>query len=525
MMPQNKLKELITLLACIPTKEINDFLDIYKELYYNGHRGDALWGSLCDNGYTELRTVSTADKDELLVLLEKNYKKAYTGLQDIGHYLITTRKGDENVVVGIRHKLFADDLTKLYFFKTLDDTEEVLYYEDGYYHYGGESIIRSKSEEMFGENVNTYRRNEIINHVRTSTYIKREDLNKDIWILNLENGLFNIKSFEFTNHIPDLITTIRLPIKYNPAAACPNIEKFISEIVYPDDIPLIGEMIGYTLYHDYTYQNWFLLHGEGSNGKSKLLGLIGNFLGRENVSSIGLQELDQRFAAVNLFGKSANIVADLGSGDLKRTSTLKKLTGGDLINAEPKFKDAFGYYNFAKLIYSCNTVPLTEDKSRAFFRRVIFISFPNSFIGENDDVNILDKLMSEEEMSGLFNVGVEGLKRVINNRGFSRSMSPEDVEDLYERASNPVYGFFHDWCEIDLDSWTTKTDFYDQYCQYCKEKKVVAFSQKKFIDEMKRLTTLVDAQKGAAGSSKKAWLGIVVFHNDHNEVKSLLSAT
>ena len=441
-------------------------------------------------------------------------------LHDTDYYLIIDEKTKR---IKINVKLFADDLISVYLFKTLRDTEEVIYYENGYYHYEGEATIRGECERVFGEYINSYHVNEILNHIKRSTYIKREELNSDLWTLNLENGLFNIKSFEFTGHTPDLITTIRIPINYDPAATCPVIEKFVSEIVYPEHVLLIKEMIGYCLYHDYTYQNWFLLHGDGENGKSKLLSLIGKFLGKENVSSIGLQDLNQRFAPVNLYGKSANIVADLSDADLKRTSRLKQLTGGDLVTAEPKFKEAFTYFNFAKLIYSCNKVPLTEDKSRAFFRRVVFIPFPNTFVvGKNADEKILDKLTTKEELSGLLNVSIKGLKDIMGNGGFSGYLTAEENEELYERASNPVYGFFHDYCMVDVEKYIVKMEFYDAFSEYCKEKKIVAFSEKKFIQEMKLLTRMEDEQKTIeTGQRKRVWKGISlkaaqVTHHTHH---------
>ena len=444
---------------------------------------------------------------------KKEDEKSEIQLHDAHYYLnVKERRDGTEEVVGIKHKLFADDLIAIHFLKTLRDTEEVIYYEEGYYHYEGEAIIRAVSEKIFGEHLNSYRVNEILNHIRRSTYIKREELNNDLWTLNLENGLFNIETFEFCPHTPNLLTTIRIPLTYDSTATCPEIDKFISEIVYPEHVKLIKEMIGYCLFHDYTYQNWFLLHGDGENGKSKLLSLIGKFLGEENISSIGLQDLNQRFAPVNLYGKSANVVADMSDADLKRTARLKQLTGGDLITAEPKFKNAFTYFNFAKLIYSCNKVPLTEDKSRAFFRRVIFIPFPNRFVvGENADENILKKLTTEKELSGLFNIAVESLKNITGNGGFSGYLTAEENEELYERASNPVYGFFHDCCEIDVEKYVIKMEFYDGFCEYCKEKKIVAFSEKKFTQEMKLLTRMEDEQKTVEkGYRKRVWKGISI---------------
>ena len=420
----------------------------------------------------------------------------------------------EGFVIGIKHSKVAEALLLLFNFKTLRDTDEVLYYDEGYYHYTGEAVIRAECERVLKPKLTTYDANEIINHIRRSTYIKRKQLNADPWTLNLENGLLNLKMFEFRPHTPDFLSTIRTSVEYNPDADCPHTTKFVNEIVYEDQVPLIWEMIGYTLYHDYPYQNWFLLVGEGESGKSTLLSLVSKFLGEENVAAVGLQKLDQRFEGANLYGKSANIVADLSDVDLKRTGNLKALTGGDLISAEKKFKDSFKFRNFAKLIYSCNKIPMTMDNTMAFFRRIILIPCPNRFtIGVNADERLIEKLTTKEELSGLLNKAIAGLQQLLKNHTFSNSSSAEEIEEEYQRMSNPVFGFFHGWCKIDVEEYTPKPELFAEFCEYCKEKKVVPLSEKRFIDQMRLLTKMEDGRRGKFRHQQRVWLGIVVTHS------------
>ena len=434
----------------------------------------------------------------------------------------------EGFVIGIKHSKVADALLLLFNFKTLRDTDEVLYYDEGYYHYTGEAVIRAECERVLKPKLTTYDVNEIINHIRRSTYIKREELNADPWTLNLENGLLSIKTLKLRPHTPDFLSTVRMSVEYNPDADCPHISEFVKEIVYEDQIPLIFEIIGYTLYHDYPFQKWFLLLGEGENGKSVLLSLISKFIGEENVSAVGLQKLDQRFEAANLYGKAVNIVADLSDADLKRTSNLKALTGGDLLSTEKKFKDSFTFRNFAKLIYSCNKIPVTMDNSLAFFRRITMIPFPNRFtIGKNADEELIAKLTTKEELTGLLNIAIEGLQRLLKNRKFTGSSSAEEIEEEYQRMSNPVFGFFHDWCKIDVEKHTPKTEFFATFCEYCKEKKIVPFSEKKFIDQMRLLTKMEDGRRGGVGHQKRVWLGVVVkySHDSQDSHDSLYLST
>src|SRR5207244_2965704 len=61
------------------------------------------------------------------------------------------------------------------------------------------------------------------------------------------------------------------------------------------------------------------------------------FLGPENVASVGLHQLDDRFATADLYGVLANIFADLDARALRASGIFKSITGGDQIRAERKY--------------------------------------------------------------------------------------------------------------------------------------------------------------------------------------------
>ena len=65
--------------------------------------------------------------------------------------------------------------------------------------------------------------------------------------------------------------------------------------------------------------------------------------------------------------------------EMKKTSMLKKLSGGDLIGFEYKRKDPFEDKNYAKITISTNNLPSTSDKTIGFYRRWLIIDFPITF--------------------------------------------------------------------------------------------------------------------------------------------------
>ena len=113
--------------------------------------------------------------------------------------------------------------------------------------------------------------------------------------------------------------------------------KFVKEIVAEKDVILLQEISGYLLSRDTSQKKAFMFLGGGDNGKSAFLSFIRTFLKDSNVSSISLNQLEEdRFSAIELFGKIVNINADLGTSDLIETSRFKQLTGGEAITADRK---------------------------------------------------------------------------------------------------------------------------------------------------------------------------------------------
>src|SRR5208283_4554589 len=121
--------------------------------------------------------------------------------------------------------------------------------------------------------------------------------------------------------------------------------------------------------------------GSGANGKSIFLSAVEAFLGgKSNVSTIPLQKLENdRFANSGLFGKLANVCADLSAESLRTTNTFKLITGGDSIYAERKYECAFQFQPFCKLIFAANKIPLCGEADEAYFDRWIIVPFMRKF--------------------------------------------------------------------------------------------------------------------------------------------------
>ena len=437
---------------------------------------------------------------------------------------------DSNPDVGRRGFIAAltVKVTARYNFMTFTDTKETYWYDTnlGIYRSNGESIIEAFVESM-KPNISNHEVNEIINHVKRRTLTPRSEFDSQIELLTLGNCVVNLRTLETRPFSPEVMATIRIPVYYSNTesvmndfyewvkdplivAPCPAILKFMHEVMAPEDVETVLDFVAYCLWRSFPFHVYLLFNGSGRNGKGVMLEIIKCLLGHNNVSGESLHRiLGTRFATAKLFGKLANIDADLSKEALKNTGVLKKLTGGDYVAAEKKFCPPFQFVNHAKLLFSANEIPMTEDETDAFFSRLIIINFPNQFLGKKDDHYLNHKLTIEEELSGLLRIVLRRLPRVLKEGISTASSSIDENYEKYILSSNPVRAFFETVLEQDNNRATLKSEVFTSFKIFCNSKKLAGESEQSFNRKLKREFNLKDMQiRDEKGGRPYCWVGI-----------------
>ncbi len=396
---------------------------------------------------------------------------------------------------------------------TFQDSDEIYLYKDGFYIPSGDKIISSETQILLGDINHNNLINELMGHIRRSTYKKREDIQEPKDKICLSNGILNLNTLEVEPHTPSVIFFNKLSVGYDLNADCPTIKRFLSEVVSEQDIFILQEIIGYCLYKDYQIHKAFMLVGSGANGKSTFINLIRVFLGQPNCSSVSLQQLEtNRFALASLHGKLANLFADLSPRALKETSCFKMLAGEDLVPAEKKFQNQFFFLNYAKMIFSCNQIPKSPDDSDAFFRRWVIIIFPNQFLDGKADKRLIQKLTTPEELSGLLNFALGGLRRLLQHGEFSYSKSINDIREVYIRQSDSVGAFIMDCVEIKPEDYIEKKKLYTAYADYCRNKNYPIVPENTFHRDLQANIRVEDYRPNLDIDGKKqrvqCWRGV-----------------
>lgn len=338
--------------------------------------------------------------------------------------------------------------------------------------------------------------NDALGQWQILSYKSVEKLNPNPLIINLKNGLYDVKEEKLKAHDPNYLSTVQINANFDEKAQCPRFMEFLKDSLGEAEIAIVQEILGYLLVPINKAQKSFVFVGAGNAGKSTLLSVAQDILlGSRNVSNVPWQALSDRFKTAELFGKLANIFADLPSRSIEDNGIFKSITGEDYLTVEKKNKTPFSFKPYARLLFSCNDVPKNYgDKSNAFYRRLIIIRFEKAVPMEKRDASLKDKL--HREANGILLWALEGLKRLMaNDYIFSESDKTKKELERYRTESNSALSFVEDICTFNIDRCIELKELYREYGEYCVESGMKATSLKKFSKDLQDSYTQISVEK------------------------------
>jgi len=245
------------------------------------------------------------------------------------------------------------------------------------------------------------------------------------------------------------------------------------------------EFSGYCLIPDTKYHRAVILIGAGKNGKSTFLYTIENLFGKDNLSSIPMKKLSERFEIAQIQHKLVNICADIDTGYIEETSNIKKIISGDTLRGELKYKPSFDFTPITRLWFSCNEIPKASDRSSAWYRRFEYVTFPNRFEGDDQDLQLKYKLTTLKALSAVLNWSIEGLRRLEKQGDFTISDLMTETKEMYELENDNVAAFIDEMIEFPVDVSVPKSWLYLQYQKYSKDSGTKYISRKRFVARIK----------------------------------------
>ena len=316
-------------------------------------------------------------------------------------------------------------------------------------------------------------------------------------VINLLNGTIFISkngviTFKKKHDYKDAATNI-LKFNYDPSAKCPKWNKFLRDIMSDeDDIKTLMEFIGYCFIPSHEFESFLFLYGKsGANGKSVILDTIRNFFGEDNVSSLQLQQFEGHQLCA-LTNKLLNIGSEIDKNgtDKGQLANLKAIVSTkDAITINPKNEEPYSLLpnEKPKLAFAGNEKP-KSGIDNGVFRRMLLIVFDKE-VKDNQKIRGLSDRFNDE-LGGIFNLALEGLKRLIVQNKFTRSKRMQTELEEYKDSVNPLRTFVKDTIIADADYFVPSVPLYKVYLAYMNDKGGKPITQKNFVQALRDELTL-----------------------------------
>lgn len=295
-------------------------------------------------------------------------------------------------------------------------------------------------------------------------------------MINLLSGTFEINArkgeTQFQPFSPDDYLTYQLPFDYAPDATCPIWQKHLDKVL-PDKSSqmVLAEFIA-SAFIPVTVlklEKMLMLYGKGANGKSVIYTVITALFSERNVSQCSINEITQSngYYRALIKDKLLNYSSELGAEF--ESAIFKQMVSGEEITARSPHEKPITFRCITKFIVNANIFPRIKEHTDALFRRFIIIPFDIQ-IPENEQIKDLDTQIISSELSGVFNWVLEGLHRLLKQKGFTECTASKKMLEKFRKDSDTVLLFLDDMgCHKHPTEYMYLQTLYEKYKEYCNE--------------------------------------------------------
>ena len=378
------------------------------------------------------------------------------------------------------------------------------------------AVARSYYEDAAGE-PNDDRRRTIVRHAKRShsqvgrkamvELLKSEPgvsvsvsmFDTDVYLLNCRNGTVDLRSGELRTPSKDDMITKITGVDYVPDATSDVWSKFLQS-TFLGSCALIDycqRSLGYSSTASMASMACFLPYGRGWNGKSTLLGAVGDTLGSDYATEIEpaafmVRQHEQgggpNESIARLYKMRFVRSTEIKDGQKLNTDIIKRATGGETLTHNRKYEHEFAFMPTFKLWLSGNHKPVITDSTDSIWLRLKQIPFEASFRpGQQDFIpNLREVLRQAEHQQAILAWLVKGAKG-----WFSAGQQLEEPEEVvkatldYRQEQDILADFLTERCQVDKSAVLPKKQLWESYTNWCEASGACRLGQRAFYNSIK----------------------------------------
>ncbi len=396
-------------------------------------------------------------------------------------------------------------------------------------------------------------------------------MDRNPWLLNVRNGVIDLRTGELRPHDPGLLITKLADVEYlGLDYVYPDWEGAVAQIAGEGDgdarmggagggfaggpvSAFLRRWFGYCATGDISEQVFVVHWGDGSNGKSTVLGTVSAVLGDyagtaapQLLAASGQGPEAHPTGIADLWGKRMVTAHETKEGAVLREDFIKQATGGDKIKARFMREDFFEFDPTHKIQMLTNAKPAVRGQDHGIWRRVLLVAYTQRFgtaeqvaAGEATavgDSHLGARLASDAARSGVLSWIVRGAVEWARV-GLRAPDAVREASAVYREEQDRVGQWVHECCEVQpadagsrmggagehagggsefADSgsleWSEPLTMgmggmYPAYVEWCRGGGIHALSRQRFVQELLRVCKKARSQevyeKGASGKRRK----------------------
>lgn len=354
---------------------------------------------------------------------------------------------------------------------TLVESDQVVIFNGKHWEYMGKRELYTWCNDIVRPEPTSMERNEFVEMLKSSSVIKRETMNQNrLGLLNFQNGVLNTSTKEMTPHGPQYGFFEVLPYAYDARAEAPRWKQFLLDICSNDQLKAdtLEEFAGYCISGDlYWLHKVLVLVGDGANGKSVYMRMLGKVVGTANHSAVPAQSLERDTSRMQLMHKLFNYSEETSIHALADSSMFKALSAGGTVPVKQLYVQEFMLENTAKFVMSCNEMPHAKDSTHGLLRRLMIVNLKERFSEERAGYDPHLERNMECELPGICNRLIAAYARLKEHGVFSAREELARTTERFQREIDPLLDFVEERVMLVPDHHTKKEDLYSCYVNYC----------------------------------------------------------
>lgn len=222
-------------------------------------------------------------------------------------------------------------------------------------------------------------------------------------LLPFANGALDLKTGEFSPHTPENWITTNNGIEYTPPAPgenirdnAPNFHKWLEHAAGKDPRKMmrICAALYMIMANRYDWQMFIEATGDGGSGKSTFTHIASLLAGKQNTVSAEMTSLDDAGGRAQVVGSRLIVLADQPKYTGEGTG-IKKITGGDPVEINPKYEKRFTAVIRAVVLATNNNPMIFTERAGGVARRRVIFRFDNIVSEAEKDRELPEKIAAE----------------------------------------------------------------------------------------------------------------------------------